>query len=250
MIEQFPVIINVRDRLTDLLALLRWLESVGQREIWLCDNDSTYPPMVEFLQTTKHHVFRNNFNLGKRAPWLCGLVPELGHDRFFIVTDPDVIPTDHCPKDVLPFFKRCLEEHPETDLVGFSLKIDDLPDHYRHKKSVIAWESQFWEEKVGKYLYRAPIDTTFAMYRPGLGHRSGNALRSAPPYEARHMPWYQDSKNLTEEETFYASRADMLITNWNDRTLPANVVAKLRNMKRHPSKVSKKSSRRRQGGTK
>lgn len=227
MTEQFPIIITVRDRLGPLLQLIRWLETARQHDIWLCDNASTYPPMVRYLETTRYHVVRNGTNLGHRSPWLSGLVPELGHDRFFVVTDPDVVPTDLCPLDALAFFKETLCEHPEIDKVGFSLKIDDLPDHYEHKQSVIAWESQFWKQPVFGRFYRAPIDTTFAVYRPGLGH-GPHHLRSAPPYEARHLPWYQDSAHPSEEDRYYASHADTTITNWNDRRIPANVRAKLR----------------------
>ncbi|MGZ7005961.1 MAG: hypothetical protein ACXVLX_10200, partial [Ilumatobacteraceae bacterium] len=42
--EQYPVFIPVRDRLSPLVELLGWLESVGQHDIWLIDNASTYPP--------------------------------------------------------------------------------------------------------------------------------------------------------------------------------------------------------------
>lgn len=227
MTEQFPIIINVRDRLSPLLLLLEWLESVGQREIWLCDNASTYPPMVDFLHSTRHHVVLTKSNLGKRAPWLSGLVPEVGNGRFFVVTDPDVVPTRECPTDVLQFFKQSLQQHPEINKIGFSLKIDDLPDHFNHKDSVIAWESQFWTIPAFGAFYRAPIDTTFAMYPPGLGH-GPHHLRSAPPYEARHLPWYQNSSEPTQEDLYYARHSDSQITNWNDDRIPANVRATLR----------------------
>ena len=128
-------------------------------------------------------------------------------------------------------FKRTLEQHPDIDKVGFSLKIDDLPNHYRHKKNVLLWEGQFWHDKISNKLYRAPIDTTFAMYRPGQGHENGKSLRTAPPYEARHLPWYQDSRNPSEEDRHYAANADRLISNWNDEKLPANVQAKLRKLR-------------------
>ena len=87
-VRQYPVIITVRDRLSCLQQLLKWLENIGQNEIWLCDNDSTYPPLVEFLKNTKHNVIYNKFNLGHRAPWLSGLVPQLGNERYFIISDP------------------------------------------------------------------------------------------------------------------------------------------------------------------
>lgn len=225
MVKQYPVIITVRDRITYLKKLLLWLENAGQHEIWLCDNASTYPPLVEFLKSTQHHVVYNKFNLGHRAPWLSGLVPELGHDRFFIISDPDVVPDEHTPSDVLEMFESTLRANPNIDKAGFSLRIDDLPDHYIHKADVITWESQFWKTSTVSGFYSSPIDTTFAMHRPGGGHLNANSLRSAPPYTARHLPWYQDLSNLSQEDSYYIEHSENLITNWNTENLPAAVKA-------------------------
>jgi hypothetical protein len=84
-------------------------------------------------------------------------------------------------------------------------------------------------------FYKAPIDTTFAMYRPGLGHQNGNSLRSAPPYTARHLPWYQDFANLSEEDEYYVKHSDHLITNWNTDKLPASVRAQLTKLRAQQS---------------
>ena len=227
MVKQYPVIITVRDRLTCLQQLLEWLESVGQNEIWLCDNASTYPPLVEFLKSTKHNVVYNRFNLGHRAPWLSGLVPELGHSRYFIISDPDILPDENTPSNVFELFEETLRKSSNVDKVGFSLRIDDLPDHYVHKQDVITWESQFWRNKMPSGFFPAPIDTTFAMHRPGGGHLNANSLRSAPPYTARHLPWYYDLSKPTAEDAYYNQHADRLITNWNTEKLPASVVAVL-----------------------
>ena len=118
MVKQYPVIITVRDRLTCLQQLLDWLESVGQNEIWLCDNASTYPPLVEFLKSTNHNVVYNRFNLGHRAPWLSGLVPELGHSRYFIISDPDILPDKNTPSNVFELFEKTLRNNPKIDKVG------------------------------------------------------------------------------------------------------------------------------------
>jgi hypothetical protein len=69
------------------------------------------------------------------------------------------------------------------------------------------------------------------MYRPGVPH-GPHHLRTAPPYEARHLPWYQNSDQLSPEDRYYTEHADNRITNWNDERLPANVRGKLR-MLRH-----------------
>ena len=227
MVKQYPVIITVRDRLSCLEQLLSWLEGMGQNEIWLCDNASTFPPLVKFLETTKHNVVYNNFNLGHRAPWLSGLVPKLGNEKYFIISDPDIVPDTNTPSDVLKLFEYMLQSNPKIDKVGFSLQIDDLPNHFIHKSDVITWETQFWQNIYCPGYYKAPIDTTFAMYRPGSGHQNGNSLRSAPPFTARHLPWYQDSTNLSEEDAYYIEHSDHLITNWNSDKLPATVRAQL-----------------------
>jgi hypothetical protein len=215
------VFVPVRDRLTPLLQLLAWLERAGQHEVWLIDNASTYPPLVEFLDTTHHHVVRLAHNLGHRSPWLSGSVQRYAHGRWFVVSDPDVVPDEGCPLDAVDHFRAALERHPDVDKVGFGLRIDDLPAHYPLAEQVRAWEARFWTEEVEPGLYRADIDTTFALYRPlDRRHEENRALRTGPPYVARHLPWYSDPTALTEEERYYRAHADPTISNWDRNELP------------------------------
>lgn len=227
MTIQFPVILNVRDRLAPLRDLVAWLERVGQREIVFCDNDSSYEPLLDYLDATPHRVVRLGTNLGHRAPWLSGLVTELGLDRPFIVSDPDVVPSEECPDDALEVFADVLSRHDDVDKVGFSLRLDDLPRHYAHRDAVIRWEGQFWRERHTSGFWKAAIDTTLAVYRAGEHHQNDRALRSPFPYVARHMPWYQDSTNPDEEQRYYAEHADSLIINWDHKVLPASLRAYL-----------------------
>jgi len=226
-IKQYPIIITTRDRLEPLLQLVAWLEKIGQQNIWFCDNQSTYPPLVEYLQSTKYQVRLNEINFGHRGPWLSGLVTELGLDHHFIITDPDVVPCAECPLDVLTVFEAALNEHPDIDKVGFGLRIDDLPDRFTHTESVRLFEAQWWTNTYKPGFYFSPIDTTFAMYRPGEGHQNEKSLRAAPPYLARHLPWYQDSANPTAETLYYVEHADSLIINWERKVLPATLRAQL-----------------------
>ena len=228
MARQYPIIVIVRDRLSHLQQLLAWLDDVGQREVWLCDNASTYGPTVQFLATTRHRVVRNQANLGHRAPWLSGLVAELGSSTPFVVTDPDVVPCETCPHDALEYFAETLHVHHDIDKVGFSLRIDDIPAMNPHRDAVVKWERQFWVNEFTPGFFFSPIDTTFALYRPGLGHQNSRSLRSAPPYEARHLPWYEDITRPSQELAYYTSHADRLVSNWNSDRIPANVRAKLR----------------------
>ncbi len=222
--EQFPVIITVRDRLAPLRQLVEWLEAAGQEELYLLDNASSYPPLLEWLARSPHTVVRSERNLGHRSPWLTGLVPRVGHNRCFVISDPDVVPIKECPLDALDHFRSLFDEFPVADKVGFGLRIDDLPDHYTHKADVVAWEQQFWQLEMAPGVYRAAIDTTFALYRPGRGHWYLNGLRTSAPYVARHLSWYVDSANLTEEQQYYRDHADPLTNNWDLERVPARKV--------------------------
>ena len=162
-------------------------------------------------------MIRLPHNLGHRAPFLSGVVQRSFHDRFFIVSDPDVVPDESCPSDALLHFRALFDEFPEVHKVGFGLRIDDLPDHFALRDDVVRWEEQFWIDVAKPGVFHAAIDTTFAMYRPleGRRHDVACSLRTGPPYVARHLPWYLDSSDLDEEESYYRKHADPTVTNWN-----------------------------------
>ena len=59
-----------------------------------------------------------------------------------------------------------------------------------------------------KNIYKASIDTTFALYKPNAkGGWQLPALRIGGKYIARHLPWYSDTNNFSEEENFYIEKS-------------------------------------------
>lgn len=198
--DAVPIFIPIRDRLSSLVTQLEWLgraEAVG--EIILVDNQSSYPPMLDFLDKTEHRVIRLNHNQGGNAPWACGLV---GDHAWYVVTDPDIVPREDCPLDAIPHFKDGIERWGAYNAAGFGLDIRDLPDHYCGKKDVIRVESPYWRDSLDAEWFAGAIDTTFALHRkPGGG--GCVALRSKDPYIARHVPWYLDTSNYSEEDQYY-----------------------------------------------
>jgi hypothetical protein len=216
-----PVFIIVRDRLSPLRRLIAWLEQAGHDEIWLIDNDSTFPPLLEFLDTTPHQVVRLERNLGHRSPFLSGTVQRIAADRHFVITDPDVVPDQACPLDAIDHFRELLDRYPEIDKVGFGLRIDDLPETYPLAADVRAWEARFWANEVEPGVYRADIDTTFALYRPlDRRHREDSALRTGAPYVAQHLPWYLGPDDLGDEDRWYREHGEPTTLNWDREELP------------------------------
>jgi hypothetical protein len=213
-------IVISRDRLDCLRLLVAWLERApGIGEIHIVDNASTWPALVEYLDASPHTVHRLGVNLGHHAPWITGLISEVAHAPF-LVTDPDVIPDEACPDDVIEHLRAVLARHPGADKVGLGLRIDDLPERFAHRDAVVRWESKFWTDEVEPGVFRADVDTTFALYRAGRDHKPFNSLRTASPYVARHLPWYADTDAPTAEDVFYRQHADPAIASWTGEELP------------------------------
>ena len=221
------MVIIVRDRLTCLEQLVTWLEDNGVTEIHLVDNDSSYPPLQGYLARSPHRVWRLGANLGHEAPWVIGLIAELSANGPFVVTDPDVVPDESCPPDVFQHLSGLLDRHPEVDKVGLGLRIDDLPPTARHRDEVIAWERQYWTDEVEPGVFRASVDTTFALYRAAPTHHITRSLRTGPPYVARHLPWYLDPDHLPAEEAYYRDHADPSVSSWDGDRIPHWITARL-----------------------
>jgi FkbM family methyltransferase len=222
---QTPILITCRDRLEELRRPVSWLERAGYQRVVLVDNDSSYAPLLGYYDETPHQVIRLGRNLGHLAVWEGNVLDTLAHKGAFVVTDCDIVPDENAPYDAVDRFADLLFRHSDVDKVGFGLRIDDLPSTYKFRDDVIDWEGQFWEDEVEPGVFRAPLDTTFALYRPTAPQGTLRALRTGPPYVARHLPWYVDSDHLSEEERYYRDHMGAGISNWNLEQLPDELLA-------------------------
>lgn len=218
-LKDIPIFINNYNRITTTTNLINALTKRGYTNIHIMDNQSTYPPLLEYYKTCPHKVHYLKKNYGSRAFWKSGLWLRFMRSNF-VVTDSDVVPIDECPDDFIENFYNLLKKYPKVHKIGFSLKIDDLPDWYKYKDKVIEWESKYFENEKEKNVFIAPIDTTFALYRPfsKRGKRDGETeiLRVGAPYQARHLPWYINSNDLDQEEAYYVNSLQTS-SHWSSR---------------------------------
>lgn len=211
-----PIFIICRDRLSDLMLLIKWLESADMKNIILVDNDSAYPPLVQYLKKTPYQVIETKKNIGHTVVWKEGISKTLFPGQFYIVNDPDVIPDKDCPKDAIRYFYSLHKKYTGYQKVGFGLKIDDLPKKYKLKEQVLDWEQQFWKTPLEDNVFDAAVDTTFALYKPYTDfYMLHPSIRTGGPYVAKHLAWYVDSEKINEEEAFYRLHASQDITSWN-----------------------------------
>jgi SAM-dependent methyltransferase len=238
--RQVPVIINSFNRLASLRRLMAWLLKAGQQNIVIIDNASRYQPLLDYLVQVETarlaKVVRLDGNYGHKALWERGLLQHLGIDTEYVYTDPDVVPCDFCPADAIRFFQAVLAGEPRIARVGLGLRLDDLPDSYRHKREAIDWERHFWLKPAARGLFFAKVDTTFALYRPGSGlDLEQPTLRSGWPYLAAHEGWYLDSEHPNDEDLVYAREASPKVTCWSAAELPPGLGESARKeAARHP----------------
>jgi len=215
---QIPIIINNRNRVTSLKQLITSLEQRGYKNIYIIDNASSYPPLLKFYEEICYPIFFLSKNVGHLALWETGLYKRFVHS-YYVYTDSDIVIAESCPSNFLDIFRKTMDEDKSIAKIGLSLKIDDLPNAFKNKQEVIKFESQYFQNRISTLFYEANVDTTFALYRPGLKHAANKFLkmfRSAYPMEARHMPWYIDSENIQEEEQYYIENATTS-THWTRR---------------------------------
>lgn len=225
-----PIFIVNFNNLTYLRKLIAWLTERSYKQVYVIDNNSTYPPLLEYYKSSKENVevIRLERNFGGRALWSAKILERLCIEGPFVYTDVDIVPDDACPPNIVGHLLSVLDQYPQIQKVGPALRIDNLPETYRFKQEVLTWESQFWKRPVARGLFMAPIDTTFALYRPHSPFIYEPALRVGWPYVARHEPWYADSLSLSQEQIFYAATAK--IGHWGFASLPDLLGMNIRKM--------------------
>lgn len=205
--RQIPIFINSRDRLSFLRQQIDWLLVAGYSNIYILDNDSTYPPLLEYYKDIeeKVNVIYLKKNLGYKALWKSGILNVLNIQTPYAYTDPDIVPVEECPHDVLKKMVMILRQYPYIKKVGFGLKTDDIT--FAGREEALAHEEGRMRTKVGTKLYFGVIDTTFALYRNYRHYNAYATLRLAGECMARHLPWYLDYERMSEEEEYYAQHA-------------------------------------------
>jgi len=197
------------------------MDNVG--EVYIIDNASTYPPLLEYYKHTPAKVIYLDQNLGHKSPWISGVIEQLA-TPYYVVTDPDLslvnIPKN-CLKHLLKGYERY--KHLNINKAGLALEIKDLPKT-QHTEFVRNYEfSHMWCLPLDPEFFQATCDTTFALYNkykfiwdidPVVNADFTHGIRSNYPYVAKHMPWYDDPENPSDEDVFVWSVVRLDSAGW------------------------------------
>jgi hypothetical protein len=187
--------------------LADWVAARGCEPIFI-DNNSDYPPLLQYYADTPFRVMRMNNNYGHTVVWDLHIAQALKITGRYIVTDPD-LDLAGVPDDFLKVMGAGLDKYPQYDKCGLSLEVNDLPDTPEGIQVRTQFEAKMWTKPLDEQYFEAPTDTTFAMYREGVYHYGHNAIRTNRPYTCKHVPWYyKDLKSLPADEQYYFTTAN------------------------------------------
>ena len=238
-----PFVIINRDRLTDLTDLINWVFNVNivPTKIFILDSGSTYRPLIDYYLKLKKQYPNNlkvidlQFNRGVKA---IDQVKFVGGLPYFIYTDPDNIPDENCPPDIINRLILLSDKYPLVHKVGLSFRIDDIPNEFPFKEDIIK------NELINRSLknlegdsYIADIVSSFALYRTGYSKFSVRTknLRTLEPLCARHKLWYYSLDTMPEDVQYYISKCSsesvlgkrfLKLQKDNKKVIPADVVKK------------------------
>lgn len=204
---KIPVIINNRNFLTWPKAMVeRIKEYDGVGEIIIVDNDSTYPPLLEWYATNPCRIERLNDNLGMGAPWVSEVVKQL-NGAPYVLTDPDMGLED-TPDDTLLYLFDKLNTL-QLDKVGLGLDWQIVEKKSPYYERLNVYEKSRWSNSpvIDGVYTEVQIDTTFALYN--VDHYFIGGGSTTFPYVARHYPWefsIEEARN-NEEFMYYMDNA-------------------------------------------
>lgn len=192
-----PVIINNFNRLTTTKKLADDLFKLGYTDVHIIDNNSTYPPLLDWYSQCPYRVERLNSNLGQLAVYNSDYINKF--TGWLAYSDSDIELNPNTPQGFVEKMIQMAEKYNKIK-AGLALKIDDIPD--TEYGLYAKWlESRYWKQELEPDVYDAHVDTTFSVIQVGPGF-TYEAIRLAGDMTAKHVPWYLDYENLSEEELY------------------------------------------------
>jgi hypothetical protein len=213
--KDIPLIIVNYNQLTYVRNLANWWRWYSDGDLYVLDNASTYQPLLDYyFQDKELHVQRC---LENKAPEnLRAFLDSFVHERYpyYVISDADVSPHPATPPNFLEVLKHAI-----TDMgfhhAGFGLISSDLPAWSIDRVNTLRNEASMHTEPVtvtyeGQQYqgFKAPIDTTFAMFTIENGGwyapmKIEDWTSSLRIFDAFHLPWYLDGDRINVEMDNY-----------------------------------------------
>ena len=211
--NNIPIIVINRDRLSATERLLDHLLLLGYTNLYILDMDSSYLELIDFYnRRASDFTLIMQQNTGHKTLWDKGILRNLFRNYEWVaITDSDIELSADTPKGFIEQMITVAKDF-RIDKIGLAITYDDITNPTL-KKIIDPIESQYWKQPLKHKhhsVYLAPVDTTFCIVRPKLPF-TYTALRVAD-WPIRHLDWYSDWNKLTDEERYYFDHANEQIS--------------------------------------
>ena len=216
MSKTIPIIIPVFNQPTYLKNLINWWRWYHpDAPIYILDNASNSMQLIDFYsEITDRKIQLVRFPENNFIP---NMRDFLGSDHmrpydYYVISDPDIMPHPNTPMNFLQVWLSYMESK-NLHRIGFNLITKELPLYLNERQMIIGNEAELLQGREviayeGFTGYKAPIDTTFCLYKkanggwsaPMNGEDWGNCVRL---FDAFHLGWYINGDNLNEEMEYY-----------------------------------------------
>ena len=197
--------------LKNLVAQLKFY--YPHNRIYVIDNGSTNSDLLTYYYESRDfqaYKYPDNDFVGN----LSSFIEHYLKFEYYVISDPDISIPPYTPPYFLEVFRQAIDQE-GFHHAGFGLKTDDIPK-WNPKAAWIAGDEKnllntpvtidFKGEKITGF--RAPIDTTFALYKKSNGGwtapMSGEAWNNSVRFfEVFHLFWYLHKDYLNDEIKHY-----------------------------------------------
>ena len=223
----YPIFLTNMNRLTTCKKMVNDLFRLnGNSNITIIDNNSTYEPLLDWYKEVENDIkiIRLHANHG---PWVFfnGGFWQIKEDQYYIYSDADIEINPNMPYNWQEILKEHIEKYDRK--ASLALRIDDIPDHYPYKKIINNHQSICWYTTEEENVYKAITDMTFTMDQKTKGYRY-ESVRLSGNFACRHIPWYIDFNNISEEEVYYLEHIN---ENYSEALYSKNNLKKLKELK-------------------
>ena len=233
---KIPIYVPVFNNPTYTKYFVEQLQEIQCNDIYIVDNKSDYPPMISLLKELeqKYNVVRLDRNEGPhfilRNQNFYKSLPEI-----FCLSDPDMELSRKLPREFLADLLQISNQY-KMGKVGFALEVpaeEELKDIELNMEGKIwnmrEWESQWWENCIGKSLrgddlYMTTLDTQFALYNKNYFDPNDRyrCIRVAGRFTAKHLGLYKNTIVPEAEQEFYrnSTRYSYVAGNLSETNIP------------------------------
>lgn len=197
----YPIFLTNMNRLTTTKKMVEDLFRMNSNaDITIIDNASTYPPLLEWYKEIEEDVkiIRHDIN---RGPWcfFYSYISSKVNSDYYVYSDADLELNPNMPNNWQEIMFDVIKRWNRK--ASLALKLSDIPEG-KLKNQILNHQNICWYKTEKSDEYLAITDMTFTMDAKDKGYRY-ESIRLAGNFECRHIPWYLDFDNISEEEIYY-----------------------------------------------